>query len=59
MLKVLAGKGQEVLIDKCRKDHGIWFDSGELQEVIRLGSLDANNKVLLLLNEMFKHKMKK
>jgi Zn-finger nucleic acid-binding protein len=59
MLKVHAGKNKDVLIDKCPQNHGIWFDEGELQEVIRLGSLDEENRVLKLLNEMFRHKLER
>jgi Zn-finger nucleic acid-binding protein len=59
MYKVYVGAHREVLVDKCRKEHGIWFDSGELHDVIRLGSLDPQNKVLSLLNDMFADKLKK
>jgi Zn-finger nucleic acid-binding protein len=58
MNKVFIGEHKEVLVDKCRKDHGIWFDSGELHDVIRLGSIDEHNKVLGLLNDMFGYKLK-
>lgn len=58
MHKVYIGENKEVLIDKCRKGHGIWFDSGELHDVISLGSMDAENKVLELLNDMFGFKLK-
>jgi len=58
MNKVFVGAGKNVLIDKCRKDHGLWFDKGELHEVVKLGTTDVNNKVVQLLNEMFAYKLK-
>jgi len=58
MNKVLVGRNNKVLLDKCKKNHGFWFDEGELHEVIELGSRDKNNKVLQLLNDMFAHKLK-
>ena len=46
MDKVLCGIDQKVLIDNCRGEHGLWFDAGELEEVIKMGSFDKENKVL-------------
>jgi hypothetical protein len=59
MNKVFVGEHKDVLLDQCRKGHGLWFDSGELHDVIRLGSIDPQNKVLGLLNDMFANKLKK
>ncbi|MEI6124237.1 MAG: zf-TFIIB domain-containing protein [Bacteroidota bacterium] len=58
MHKVHVGKNKDVLVDKCKKNHGIWFDEGELKQVVELGSVDKNNKVIELLNEMFAYKLK-
>jgi Zn-finger nucleic acid-binding protein len=58
MNKVFVGNDKNVLIDKCRKGHGIWFDKGELHEVVKMGNTDKNNKVIQLLNEMFAYKLK-
>jgi Zn-finger nucleic acid-binding protein len=58
MNKVFVGDNKKVLVDKCKKDHGIWFDSGELHQVVELGSIDKNNKVIQLLNDMFEYKLK-
>lgn len=35
MEKVLVGPGKGEIIDRCRKGHGLWFDGGELDTVIR------------------------
>ena len=53
MDKVTAGTSAEVIIDKCKKNHGIWFDEGELERVISMGTIDNENKVLNLLQDMF------
>jgi len=42
-----------LLIDKCAKSHGLWFDKGELQDILKTGSFDSENKVAKLLTEMF------
>lgn len=53
MVKVLCGVDKGVLIDKCRRNDGLWFDKGELEEMIKVGSFDKDNKVLALLEDMF------
>ncbi len=53
MEKILCGTDKKILIDKCRKNDGIWFDAGELNKVIEMGSFDKDNKVLNLLKDMF------
>ena len=52
MHRRLYGRGSGVVIDTCR-DHGIWFDHGELFDILKSGG-DKNNRVMNLLNEMFK-----
>ena len=34
MKKALVGPGEGVMIDRCRREHGVWFDGGELDTVI-------------------------
>ena len=53
MEKVLCGTDKEVRIDKCRKNDGIWFDMGELEQIIKMGTFDKNSRVLDLLKDMF------
>jgi len=52
MIKVHVGDEKQILIDKCKKDHGLWFDKGELKTVIQFGSKEEN-KIINLLKEMF------
>ncbi len=42
-----------IIIDKCKNDHGLWFDKGELNSLLNVESLDQDNKVLVLLKNMF------
>ena len=54
MQKVLVGSSDhKLLIDKCTKGDGLWFDRGELQNVLKVGSFDKDNKVAGLLTDMF------
>jgi len=54
MKKIIVGAdGPKVLIDKCRRGDGLWFDKGELADVFDKGQLDEDNKVKKLLADMF------
>ena len=53
MMKVWVGHGDEkILIDECRKKDGLWFDSGELKQIIALGHLGVNQRVFSLVRNM-------
>ena len=57
MQKVLIGKRPPVLlIDRCSKGHGLWFDKGELQNIIDKAELDKENKIQKILADMFSEK---
>lgn len=53
MEKVLSGIDKKVRIDRCRKKDGLWFDRGELEEVLKMGSFDEDNRVLEHLKDLF------
>jgi Zn-finger nucleic acid-binding protein len=54
MHKIHAGSGSEpVIIDSCPKGHGLWFNKGELSEVLAKGNFDKEQKVIKLLSEIF------
>ncbi|MCD4724302.1 MAG: zf-TFIIB domain-containing protein [Bacteroidales bacterium] len=57
MEKVLVEN--KVLIDSCRKGHGLWFDEGELIEVLELEQKGGGGKVIGLLKEMFANHISK
>ena len=53
MEKVFVGDTKEILIDRCTKGHGLWFDKDELHNVIKL-SEGREGKIVNLLKEMFR-----
>ena len=55
MDRVNVGENKDVLLDKCPNNDGLWFDKGELKDVIQLASKD--NKVVELLNDLFGSKL--
>jgi len=57
MKKIIVGKSTPtLLIDKCRKGDGLWFDKGELQDILNRGQLDKESKIQKLLADMFGQK---
>ena len=49
----------KVLIDRCKNGHGLWFDKGELIEVLGLEQEGRGEKVSGLLKEMFANHISK
>ncbi len=56
MQKVIVGSsGPALLIDKCARGDGLWFDKGELNTIFGKAQLDKDNKIQQLLTDMFGH----
>ena len=56
MRKIIVGTSTPaLLIDKCRRGDGLWFDKGELQDIINRAKLDKDNRIRKLLADMFGH----
>ena len=54
MQKIIVGSSAPtLLIDRCPKGDGLWFDEGELQDIVDRAQLDPDNKVQQLLADMF------
>ena len=54
MAKMVVGSSDPPLrIDQCRRGHGLWFDRGELEDMLRRGRLDGEDRILRLLADMF------
>ena len=54
MQKISVGTSAPVLtLDKCSRGDGLWFDRGELQEILSRAVLDKDNKIQKLLADMF------
>ena len=56
MQKIVIGSSKPtLLIDKCRRGDGLWFDKGELQDIFDRAELDKDNKIQKLLTDIFGH----
>ncbi len=56
MQKIVIGSSKPVLlIDKCRRGDGLWFDKGELQDIFDRVELDKDDKIQKLLSDIFGH----
>jgi len=59
MKKATIGEQQKLLIDVCNEEHGLWFDGGEVTQLIRhlskehLPKRDAREQVISFLEEVF------
>lgn len=54
MQKIVVGSTKPMLlIDKCRKGDGLWFDKGELKDIFSRAELDEDDKIQKLLSDMF------
>lgn len=57
MQKIIVGQAEPtLLIDKCRKGDGLWFDKGELQDIFNRAQLDKDSKIQKLLADIFGEK---
>ena len=54
MKKSVTGGGKPVTYDDCPRGHGLWFDKGELQEIMKHGlGVAGGNEVSDFLREVF------
>ncbi len=60
MKKGSIDEGGEILVDICRSKHGIWFDGGEVKQLLGLlarkspGKVGSQQDVMSFLGEVFK-----
>ena len=60
MKKTTIGEQPKILIDMCSKEHGLWFDGGEVTQLIRQlagehpPKRDSRERVISFLEEVFK-----
>ncbi len=57
MNKTLVSADKDVVIDECKNGHGLWFDKGEIFDVIKMGSVNKENEIVKTLKEMYQHKI--
>ena len=54
MHKIVVGtSAPALLIDKCPKGDGLWFDKGELEDIAGRAKLDKDSKIQQLLADFF------
>jgi hypothetical protein len=54
MAKIVVGPSQSpLLIDRCPRRDGLWFDTGELPGILDRGELDKESRIQRLLADMF------
>jgi Zn-finger nucleic acid-binding protein len=57
MQKITVGPDKPpLLLDKCHRGDGLWFDKGELQDILTRARLDEDSKIQKLLADMFGQK---
>jgi Zn-finger nucleic acid-binding protein len=57
MQKIVVGtSARPLLIDKCRRGDGLWFDTGELHDIVGRAQLDKDNRIQRLLTDMFEYR---
>ena len=57
MIKTFVGAEKDVVIDECKNKHGLWFDTGEILEVIKKGSVNKDNSIIKFLEDVYKNKL--
>ncbi len=58
MEKVFHDAREKINLDRCRKKHGLWFDHGELETILKAGHLGIESRVARLLQNLFSRKEK-
>ncbi len=53
MKKVLGGHNHDVRIDRCKQNHGMWFDRDELQAILKDENASGTKEVIHFLKEIF------
>lgn len=58
MAKYFFGSSEDLLIDICPNEHGIWFDNNELIKVVSYIDDDSSVRITNFLNDIFNYKNK-
>jgi Zn-finger nucleic acid-binding protein len=48
-----AAASSDIIIDRCTRHHGLWFDKNELFTILQRNFFGQENKIMRLLSEMF------
>ncbi|MCP4634161.1 MAG: zf-TFIIB domain-containing protein [candidate division Zixibacteria bacterium] len=55
MEKVIYSPSENIRIDRCVNGHGLWFDKGELHDIINSQDFEGKTEVVELLRDIFKN----
>jgi len=58
MNKTLVSSDKDIVLDECKNGHGLWFDRGEILEVIKRGSINKDNNIIRVIGDMYKNEIK-
>lgn len=50
---IIKTENGEVLIDECVERHGVWFDKGELYQIVSCAQKEADSPALSFLRDIF------
>jgi Zn-finger nucleic acid-binding protein len=53
MEKVRSGENGEILLDRCKMGHGLWFDGGELEALLRDEKTGVDDRISKHLRGIF------
>ena len=53
--EVKLGPSQNLTLDRCRQGHGLWFDAGEVENLVRSFSQGEEGAVAHFLADLFHH----
>jgi Zn-finger nucleic acid-binding protein len=48
-----CGDADPVVLDKCKHNDGLWFDEGELTDIMSMGEFPCEHKIYELLDGVF------
>lgn len=57
MESLLCGESAKLRVERCMRGHGLWFDRGELEPILKMGKFE-NPKVSRLLKNIFRSELK-
>ncbi|TDI34332.1 MAG: hypothetical protein E2P00_06115 [Acidobacteria bacterium] len=43
----------EIVLDRCRQGHGLWFDQGEVAQLVRCFSVGEEGRIASFLGDLF------
>ena len=57
MDKTFVSNDFDIVLDECKYGHGLWFDKGEILEVIKEGSVNKENSIIKVLEDMYRKRI--